>query len=87
MSHYQLHPYFGFLIRQITPGFHYKTSKDQFIVGIFGGSVAQRLCDYEFQHHVLAKTFQTLPEFQNKEIVILKFANQAHKTTTTTVDA
>ena len=80
MSHYQLHPYFGFLN---PPNYARlplrKTSKDQFIVGIFGGSVAQRLCDYEFQHHVLAKMFQTLPEFQNKEIVILKFANQAHK--------
>lgn len=77
---YQIHPYFGF----ITPTSYAelplkRTSKDQFIIGIFGGSVAQEFCDYEFQHHVLAKIFQSLPEFQNKEIVLLKFANQAHK--------
>ena len=80
MSHYQLHPYFGFMN---PPNYARlplkKTSKNQFIIGIFGGSVAQRFYDYEVEHHVLAKMFQSLPEFQNKEIVILKFANQAHK--------
>ena len=80
MSHYQLHPYFGF----INPPNYFglplkKTSKNQFFIGIFGGSVAQRFYDYEAQHHVLAKMLQPLPEFQSKEIVILKFANQAHK--------
>jgi len=55
MSHYQLHPYFGFMHPPNYASLPLKkTSKDQFIVGIFGGSVAQRLCDYEFQHHVLA---------------------------------
>jgi hypothetical protein len=77
---YQIHPYFGFITPQSYAGLPFKkTSKDQFIIGIFGGSVAQQFCDYEFQHHVLAKLFQPLPEFQNKEIVLLKFANQAHK--------
>jgi hypothetical protein len=77
---YQVHPYFGFITPQSYAGLPFKkTSKDQFIIGIFGGSVAQQFCDYEFQHHVLAKLFQPLPEFQNKEIVLLKFANQAHK--------
>ena len=80
MSHYQLHPYFGFMNPPNYAGLPLKkTSKNQFIIGIFGGSVAQRFYDYEVQHHVLAKMFQPLPEFQNKEIVILKFANQAHK--------
>ena len=41
--------------------------------------MAQEFCDYEFQHHVLAKMFEPLPQFQNKKIVLLKFANQAHK--------
>src|SRR5688572_15315296 len=77
---YQIHPYFGFITPQSYAGFPFtKTSKDQFIIGIFGGSVAQQFCDYEYQHHVLAKLLRTLPEFQNKEIVLLKFANQAHK--------
>lgn len=77
---YQIHPYFGFMTPQSYAWVPFKkTSKDQFIIGIFGASVAQEFCDYEFQHHVLAKLLQPLPEFQNKEIVILKFANQAHK--------
>jgi hypothetical protein len=77
---YQIHPYFGFMTPASYAGFPFKkTSKDQFIIGIFGGSVAQQFCDYEFQHHVLATFLKTLPEFQNKEIVLLKFADQAHK--------
>lgn len=77
---YQIHPYFGFMTPATYAGFPFKkTSKDQFIIGVFGGSVAQEFCDYEAQHRVLAKLFQPLPEFQNKEIVLLKFANQAHK--------
>jgi len=77
---YQIHPYFGF----ITPPRYAelplkKTGKNQFIIGIFGGSVAQEFCDYEFQHHVIGKMLQSLPEFQDKEIVLIKFANQAHK--------
>ena len=77
---YQIHPYFGFITPPTYAELPFtKTSKDQFIIGIFGGSVAQRFYDYEVEHHVLAKMFQPLPEFKNKEIVILKFANQAHK--------
>lgn len=77
---YQIHPYFGFITPPIHAGLPFKkTSKDQFIIGIFGGSVAQEFCDYEFQHRVVAKLFRPLPEFQNKEIVLLKFATQAHK--------
>jgi hypothetical protein len=34
---------------------------------------------YEVVHHVLANTLQPLPQFKGKEIVILKFANPAHK--------
>jgi len=77
---YQIHPYFGFMTPASYAGFPFKkTSEHQFIIGVFGGSVAQQFCDYEVQHHVLAKFLKTLPEFQNKEIVILKFADQAHK--------
>jgi hypothetical protein len=77
---YQIHPYFGFITSLSYAGLPLKrTNKDQFFIGIFGGSVAQEFCDYEFQHHVLAKMFEPLPQFQNKKIVLLKFANQAHK--------
>lgn len=80
MSHYQLHPYFGFMNPPNYSGLPLKkTSKDQFIIGFFGGSVAQQFCDYEYEHHVLAAMLQPLPEFQNRQIVVLKFANQAHK--------
>ena len=80
MSHYQIHPYFGFMNPPNYSGLPLKkTSRDQFIIGIFGGSVAQQFCDYEFEHRVVTKHLQSLPEFQNKEIVLVKFASQAHK--------
>jgi hypothetical protein len=80
MVYYQLHPYFGFICPPAYADLPFKkTSKDQFIIGIFGGSVARRFYMYEVVHHVLAKALQPLPQFQGKEIVILKFANPAHK--------
>src|SRR5437016_4903792 len=40
---FQLHPYFGFISRQANLAAPYKkTNKDQFLVGIFGGSVASQ---------------------------------------------
>ena len=76
----QLHPYLGFITTPGYPGLPFKkTSKDQFIIGIFGGSVAMHFWEYEIQHHVLARTLQALPQFQNKEIVVLKLCNPAHK--------
>ena len=41
--------------------------------------MARHFYSYEIEHHVVAKMLQALPQFQNKEIVILKFANPAHK--------
>jgi len=77
---YQIHPYFGFITQRSYADLPLKrANKDQFIIGIFGGSVAQEFCDYEFQHRVMAKSLQSLPEFQNKQIVLIQFANQAHK--------
>lgn len=76
----QLHPYLGFITTPGYPGLPFKkTSKDQFIIGIFGGSVAMHFWEYELQHHVVAKTLQALPQFQNKDIVVLKLCNPAHK--------
>lgn len=80
LVYYQLHPYFGFICPPAYADLPFKrTSKDQFIIGIFGGSVARRFYMYEVVHHVLANALQPLPQFQGKEIVILKFANPAHK--------
>jgi hypothetical protein len=77
---YQLHPYFGFRTPPTYDGLpQKKTNNNQFIIGIFGASVAQHFYFYELQHHILAKTLQSLPEFQNREIVILKFASPSHK--------
>lgn len=78
---YQLHPYFGFVHTQQTyVGLPFKkTSQNQFIIGVFGGSVARHFYSYELQHHVLAEMLQALPQFRNKEIVVLKFTNAAHK--------
>lgn len=80
LVYYQLHPYFGFICPPAYADLPFKkTSKDQFVIGIFGGSVARRFYMYEVVHHVLANALQPLPQFQGKEIVILKFANPAHK--------
>jgi len=77
---YQLHPYFGFISPPAYDDLPFKkTNKDQFVIGIFGGSVAHYFYMYEVVHHSLAKALQALPQFQNREIVILKFANQSHK--------
>lgn len=51
-----------------------KQNKNQYIVGIFGGSAAQYFAMNEFDHHSLANYLNKLPGFQDKEIVILNFA-------------
>ena len=80
MANFQLHPYFGFMVPKIFLDLPFKkTSEDQFIVGIFGGSVAHHFVNYELKHHVLTQMLQSLPQLRDKKIVILKFANPAHK--------
>jgi len=56
-----------------------KKSKDQFIIGIFGGSVAMYYGFYELENHVLVNALKQLPYFQNKEIVVLPFASGSYK--------
>jgi hypothetical protein len=51
-----------------------KQNENQYIVGIFGGSVAQYFAMYEFDHHALSYYLSKLPGFQNKEIIVLNFA-------------
>ncbi|MFY9610386.1 MAG: hypothetical protein WAU45_17460 [Blastocatellia bacterium] len=92
---YQLHPYFGYVYRQgyvlgscptnnfgfVSPyDFPFKrTSEDQFLVGIFGGSVATLFSLHELDNHVLVNALQRTSVLHNKEIVILNFATAAYK--------
>lgn len=51
-----------------------KKNENQYIVGIFGGSVAQYFAMDEFDRHSLANHLSKLSSLQNKEIIILNFA-------------
>jgi len=51
-----------------------RETPNQYIIAIFGGSVAQYLTMHEFDRHILANSLRGLPGFQNKEVVILNFS-------------
>lgn len=51
-----------------------RANENQYIVGIFGGSVADKFWLYEFEHHSLANNLRKLPTLQNKEVIVLNFA-------------
>ena len=66
---YQLHPCFGFINRAGSPELPFKrANKDQFIIGIFGGSVAQQYYFYELGHRVLIQALQRLTQFQTRRL-------------------
>ncbi|MGB3508765.1 MAG: hypothetical protein WBA93_05890 [Microcoleaceae cyanobacterium] len=56
-----------------------KTSNNQYIVGVFGGSVASNYSIYEIRNKVLAEKLKQLPELKDKEIIILSFAAGGYK--------
>ena len=56
-----------------------KTNKNQFIVAIFGGSVANNFVVDEYINQRLSKKLKSYPEFANKEIVFLNFGNGGYK--------
>jgi hypothetical protein len=56
-----------------------KTSNDQFIIGIFGGSVAMYYGFYELENHILVRALKQLPYFKNKQIIVLPFASGSYK--------
>ncbi|MEG3842362.1 hypothetical protein [Microcoleus sp. herbarium14] len=56
-----------------------KTNKKQFIIGVFGGSVANNFALYEYINQRLSKKLQSYPEFADREIVILNFGNGGYK--------
>lgn len=57
----------------------FKTNKNQFIVGIFGGSVANNFAVDEYINQRLSKKLKAYPEFANKEIIVLNFGNGGYK--------
>lgn len=56
-----------------------KTSKNQFIVGVFGGSVASNYSIYEVKNRVLEKYIKTIPGLEDKEVIILSLAVGGYK--------
>jgi hypothetical protein len=57
----------------------FKRREGQYVVGIFGGSVAQNYAVYEQEHGILARTLKQLPALRDKEIVVLPFAYGGYK--------
>lgn len=51
-----------------------RTNKNQFIVGIFGGSVASNYSIYEIQNKILEKKLKELPGFKDRELIVLSFS-------------
>ena len=56
-----------------------KTNKNQFIVGVFGGSVASNYSIFEIQNKILQQYIKQLPSLKNREVVILSFATGGYK--------
>lgn len=56
-----------------------KTKPNQFIIGVFGGSVAANYGIFEVQNKILARYLKQLPGLQDKEFVILSFATGGYK--------
>ncbi|MGL5061779.1 MAG: hypothetical protein ACRC62_17560 [Microcoleus sp.] len=56
-----------------------KTNKNQFIIGVFGGSVANNFVVDEYVTQRLSKKIKSYPEFSNREIVVLNFGNGGYK--------
>ncbi|MEG4858387.1 hypothetical protein QUB75_12190 [Microcoleus sp. K1-B6] len=56
-----------------------KTKSNQFIIGVFGGSVASNYGVFEVQNKILPKYLKQLPGLKDKEFVILSFATGGYK--------
>lgn len=56
-----------------------KQDENQFIVGVFGGSVASRYSVNEIKNNILEQALQQLPDLKNKEVIILSFATGGYK--------
>ncbi|MBE9096564.1 hypothetical protein [Tychonema sp. LEGE 07203] len=56
-----------------------KTKKNQFIIGVFGGSVASNYGIFEVKNKILPGYLKQVPGLQDKEFVILSFATGGYK--------
>ncbi|MEG4212819.1 hypothetical protein [Microcoleus sp. S13_B4] len=56
-----------------------KTNKNQVIIGVFGGSVANNFAVDEYVSRRLSNKLKAYPEFANKEIIVLNFGNGGYK--------
>lgn len=56
-----------------------KKNNNQYIIGVFGGSVASNYSIYEIQNQILEKKLKQIPEFKDKEFIILSFATGGYK--------
>jgi len=56
-----------------------KTHKNQVIIGVFGGSVANNFAVDEYITRRLSNKLKAEPEFANKEIIVLNFGNGGYK--------
>ncbi|MEG4351908.1 hypothetical protein QUA74_19455 [Microcoleus sp. LAD1_D3] len=56
-----------------------KTKKNQFVVGVFGGSVASNYAVFEVQNKILPQYLKQVPGLKDKEFVILSFATGGYK--------
>ncbi len=58
---------------------YHKKNDNQYIIGVFGGSVASNYSIYEIQNQILEKKLKQLPEFKDKEFIILSLATGGYK--------
>ena len=56
-----------------------KTKKNQFFIGVFGGSVASDYAIFQVQNKILPKYLKQLPGLKDKEFIILSFATGGYK--------
>jgi hypothetical protein len=56
-----------------------KTKPNQFIIGVFGGSVASGYAVFEVQNKILPKYLKQLPGLKDREFIILSFATGGYK--------
>ncbi|MEG4286891.1 hypothetical protein QUB68_27690 [Microcoleus sp. A006_D1] len=56
-----------------------KIKKNQFVIGIFGGSVASDYSIFQIQNKILPQYLKQVPGLQDKEFVILSFATGGYK--------
>lgn len=91
----RLHPYFGWVNAPRSSGNAQVRSynnrgfldprdipfdtKDQFVVGIFGGSVAVNTAMHEFATNTISKRIQSIPKIACKQVTIVNAAKEAYK--------